>query len=119
MNCMKCGREIGEDQAFCDICLAEMENYPVNPGIAIHIPPHTEEEEPKRAPARRKPVLSPSEQVLRLKKKLLRTRVALAVVLLLCGGLCFLIRWIAGEMDFRPVLGQNYSTAETVDATKP
>ena len=96
-----------------------MENYPVNPGIAIHIPSHTEEEEPKRAPARRKPVLSPSEQVLRLKKKLLRTRVALAVVLLLCGGLCFLIRWVVGEMDFQPALGQNYSTVETADTTKP
>ena len=39
MNCVKCGREIPEDQVFCEICLTEMENYPVKPGTAVHIPP--------------------------------------------------------------------------------
>ena len=92
MNCIKCGRDIGEDQVFCEICLTEMENYPVKPGTAIHIPARNEEE-PKKAPVKRKPVLSPSEQVLLLKKKLRRTRVWLVILMLLCGGLCFVAGW--------------------------
>ena len=35
MNCMKCGREIPEQQTFCDVCLEVMSQYPVNP----HTPP--------------------------------------------------------------------------------
>ena len=39
MNCMKCGREIGENRVFCDLCLADMEKYPIKPGIAIQLHP--------------------------------------------------------------------------------
>ena len=118
MNCIKCGRDIGEDQVFCETCLTEMENYPVKPGTAIHIPARNEEE-PKKAPVKKKPVPSPSEQVLRLKKKLHRTRVWLVVLMLLCGGLCFLAGWFLADTDVQQVLGQNYSTAEPTGATIP
>ena len=118
MNCIKCGRDIGEDQVFCETCLTEMENYPVKPGTAIHIPARNEEEH-KKAPAKRKPILTPSEQVLRLKKKLRRTRLALVLVLLLCSGFCFLAGWLLKSADVQQVLGQNYSTVETTDVTAP
>ena len=118
MNCIKCGRDIGEDQVFCETCLTEMENYPVKPGTAIHIPAR-DEEEPKKAPVKRKPVLSASEQVLLLKKKLRRTRVALVILLLLCGMLCFVAGWFVADADVKQVLGQNYSTVEPAGTTIP
>ena len=38
MNCMKCGREIDEAQAFCAGCLEEMEKYPVKPDVVVKLP---------------------------------------------------------------------------------
>ena len=35
MSCMKCGKEVSEDQVFCPECLAEMERYPVKPGTPV------------------------------------------------------------------------------------
>lgn len=119
MNCIKCGRETAEDQVFCEFCLEVMEKYPVKPGTAVHIPARTVETETKKNQPRKKPALSPSEQVLRLKKKLLRARIALAVLLLLCGGLCFVIGRTVQELDFQRLLGQNYSTAETKPQGEP
>ena len=117
MNCVKCGREIGEEQVFCELCLGEMEKYPVKPGTAIHIPARTTREETKKQ-HRRRPVLTPSEQILRLRKKVRRLRVALVLVLLICAGLCFVIGRTVMELDFQRILGQNYRT-ETVVETEP
>lgn len=114
MNCIKCGRETGENQVFCELCLGEMENYPVNPGTAVHIPPRAPEEETKKNQAKKKPVPSASEQVLRLKKKLFRTRLMLAVMLLVCGLLCFAVGWTVMELDFQRLLGQNYTIVENL-----
>ncbi len=117
MNCVKCGREIGDDQVFCEQCLSEMENYPVKPGTAIHIPTRTPREETRKQP-RRKTVLTPSEQILRLRKKVRALRVALALILLLCAGLCFIIGRTVVELDVQRLLGQNYRTEQVV-ATEP
>lgn len=117
MNCVKCGREIGEDQVFCEQCLKEMENYPVKPGTAVHIPARKEQEEVKKQ-LKRKPVLPPSEQILRLKKKVRILRVTLALMLLICAGLCFVIARTVMELDFQRLLGQNYRTEQVV-ATEP
>ena len=38
MSCMKCGKEVSEDQVFCPECLAEMERYPVKPGTPVLLP---------------------------------------------------------------------------------
>ena len=119
MNCMKCGRETAEDQVFCAGCLEEMERYPVKPGTVVHIPSRVKEEEVHKAPRRRKPVLSVSDQLLRLRKKLLWTRVALAVMLLLTGFLCFAIGRVMIEWDAKPVLGQNYTVEEIATPTEP
>lgn len=122
MNCIKCGRETGEDQVFCQQCLEEMETYPVKPGTAVHIPPRPIEDEPKKNQPRKKPVLTPSEQVLRLKRKLLRLRILLVLLLLICGGLCFVISRAVMELDFQRLLGQNYHTVEATtetEATQP
>ena len=119
MNCIKCGRDVGENQVFCELCLGEMEDYPVKPGTAVHIPARPVENEPKKNQLKRRPVLTPSEQVLRLRKKVLRLRILAAVLLLICGGLCFLIGRTVMELDFQRLLGQNYHTVGTTTATEP
>ena len=113
MNCVKCGRDIGEDQVFCGTCLEEMEQYPVRPGTAIHIPARKEWEEPKKSNQKKRPIVSLSEQVLRLKKKVLRLRIIVIVLLLLCGSLCFVIGRTVMELDIQRLLGQNYNTVAT------
>ena len=117
MNCVKCGRETAEERVFCDLCLEEMEKHPVDPRTAVYIPRRTEEE-PRKIVQRKKPVLTPSEQVLRLKKKLRRTRIALVLALLLCGALCFVVGRAVEELDFQRLLGQNYHTVDPL-ATAP
>lgn len=119
MNCVKCGRDTAENQVFCDLCLETMEKYPVKPGTAVHIPHREEEHETRKNQPRKKLPVPLGEQVLRLKKKLLRTRIALAVVLLLCGVLCFLASEVVRELDLQRLMGQNYSTVETTNPTEP
>ena len=118
MNCVKCGRETAEEQVFCDVCLGEMENYPVKPGTAVHIPTRNPMTEPKKAHPRRKSVLPPSEQIALLKKKLRRTRILAVVLLLICGSLCLAIGRAVEELDIQRLLGQNYHTEEMVKPTE-
>ena len=119
MNCVKCGRETAEDRVFCDDCLKEMENYPVKPGVAVHIPSRSGEEEPKKSQPKRKLVRTPAEQIARLKKKLLRLRIFVAVLLLIVGGLCFAVSRAVEELDIQRLLGKNYHTQGAVTQTEP
>ena len=113
MNCAKCGREIQEGQVFCPICLEEMEGYPVKPGIVVHIPKRVDEEDDKTSLSWKRPVLSPEEQVRKLKKKLLWLRLAVATLLIAGGVLCFILGKAVTELDVRGIIGQNYSTVES------
>ena len=120
MNCMKCGRETEEEQVFCRTCLDDMEAHPVKPGTVVLIPSRAEEEESRKNQHRKKTLPTPSEQIRRLKRKLLWTRIALASLLLLCGLLCFAVGRVAIEWDAGRIMGQNYSTVETAtNATTP
>ena len=119
MNCVKCGRETAEEQVFCDLCLGEMEHYPVKPGTAIHIPAQTPREENKKHQPKRKLPPTASEQLLRLKKKVRRLRVLLVLLLLLCAGLSLAVERAVVELDFQRLLGRNYRTEETVAQTEP
>ena len=118
MNCVKCGREISEDQVFCEVCLTEMENYPVKPGTAVHIPARTAEE-PPRKPAKRKRIPTAEELLLKTRKKLRRTRIFAVILLLVCGLLSFLMAQAVLELDFQRILGQNYRTEKGALATGP
>lgn len=118
MNCIKCGREIPEDQVFCESCLTEMDNYPVKPGTAVHIPARTPEEAPKK-PAKKKRVPTAEELLLRTRKKLRRARIFAVMLLLICGALSFLMAQAVLELDFQRILGQNYRTEKGKSATKP
>ena len=119
MNCVKCGREIPEDQVFCETCLTDMENYPVKPGTAVHSPARPAEEELPKKPVKKKYVPTAEELLLRTRKKLRRTRIFAVVLLLICGSLSFLMAQVVLELDFQRILGQNYRTEKGTPATKP
>lgn len=110
MNCMKCGRELKEKQAFCERCLAEMEKYPVRPNTVVQIP--------NRPPVVKKVHqrhITPEERLAALRRRCRRLTVGLAVAWLLIAALATTVGIAVYELDFQRLLGQNYSTAETVD----
>ena len=63
--CMKCGRELKPGAVFCDHCQAEMEKYPVKPGIVVLLP-NQHNTQPKPAPRRKHPAIPVEEQVAKL-----------------------------------------------------
>lgn len=111
MNCMKCGREIDDSQAFCDKCLAVMDQCPVKPEVVIQLPTHPEEQPKWTAP--RKKVRTPEEQILRLKRHNRWLALTACLLLLISMFLAYLSIDFFRQLDVQKFLGQNYSTAET------
>ena len=66
MYCMKCGKEIPDNQAFCEVCLQVMDTYPVKSDVAIQLPNRQPVASAKK-PSHRKRVLTPEEQVAQLR----------------------------------------------------
>lgn len=111
-QCMKCGRNAAENQAFCPECLAEMEKYPVKPGVVVLLPRHEQNQKP--ANRRRYPTVTPEEQIQKLKQHI----AALWLALILAMGAAGVLGWFvvtdymeAKETDLLP--GQNYSSETT------
>ena len=111
MNCMKCGMETGNEEAFCEKCLAEMEKHPVRPNTVIQIP-NRPASGPKKTYQRR---ITPEEQVAALRKKCRRLTIGLVVAWLLIGILGATVGVTVYELDVQRLLGRNYSTVETAD----
>ena len=63
MYCMKCGREISEDNVFCDSCLEDMSRYPIKPGTPIQLPAHAPVTEEKKKPLRFKKEVPPEQRL--------------------------------------------------------
>ena len=111
MYCMRCGRELENDQTFCHDCLADMEKCPVPPGTPVHLPNRREQNGLRSAmPRRRK--LTPEEQIRVLKKHIRNLIIALVVtVALLLAALHPTVQYFRRSYYLRP--GQNYSTIVT------
>lgn len=119
MNCMKCGREIEEDHAFCPYCLVDMESYPVKPGTVILLPnQQSQTTAPKKAVTQHKPQLPPEEQLPVLKRKLWALRALSVLLILLLTVLGYITSRVITELDIQRLLGQNYSTVETIEQTE-
>lgn len=118
MTCMKCGRDIEENQVFCPGCLEDMAKYPVKPGIAIQLPGRREGPAPKKAHARRKQPPTPEEKLLAM-KKWLRFMLAmwLITLALLAATIYPTVEYFLGKSLVLP--GQNYTTITDVDSTAP
>ena len=81
MTCMKCGREIKDQQVFCDECLGIMDTYPVKPGTPILLPtPPAKNANAQRSSKKRQK--QPEEQIRQLKSSL-KTMTNLYVLTLL------------------------------------
>ncbi len=118
MKCMKCGRETESDQAFCTDCLEEMNRYPVRPDVHVQLPIRSQAAAVRKPPSRRR-VLTPEEQIRRLKKRLWIMSGILAVTIALLGALIYpTVQYFARHYYLRP--GQNYTTftTETVAPTE-
>ena len=117
MYCMKCGREVEDEQVFCSDCLVDMEKYPVAPGTVVKLPTR-KEPPPSRKPVSRRRKLTPSEQIPILKKRIRRLIAALVVtVLLFLAALYPAVNFFLRHYDLRP--GQNYTAITTDDPNSP
>lgn len=106
MYCLRCGREAEGEQVFCSACRENMEQYPVKPGTPIHLP-HRQIATGTKKRLRRKRQLLPEEQVLHLKKSLRRTRVFVALLILLLGLAIGAGYWYFSQIDTD--IGRNYT----------
>ena len=111
MTCMKCGREIDDDQVFCQECLEVMDKYPVKPGTVVLLP-RVSQNQPK--PHRRHPVISPEEQILTLKKRVRGLVLALILAVAATVGLAYVtVSDYLEDKDVQLLPGQNYSSSTT------
>lgn len=113
MNCMKCGRETLSDQVFCPHCLEEMAKNPIRPDVIINLPSRPDASQKRAAP--RKRVLTPEEQIRRLKKVNKFLIIGLFLTALLAGIFASISIDFFKQLDVQRFLGQNYSTVETIN----
>lgn len=116
MYCMKCGREVEEQQVFCEECRLEMEKYPVRPGTVVLLPRRTENNFAKKVLPKRRMAPTPEEQIKRLKKWLRLTISLLLVAIAVLVALVYpSVKIILEEQRFG--LGQNYTSITTDNNT--
>ena len=112
MHCLKCGKERQEGQVFCDGCLKDMMEEPIDINAPVLLP-----QQPVKPPQNhRRPVINPEEELKRLQK--FNQNLIMALVLLLT--LVILLGVLVYEKEFWNVvdnLGQNYSVIETFENT--
>lgn len=114
MHCMKCGRPIGEQGAFCKECLAVMERYPVKSGTKVMIPtPRT-----VRRPNRPQRMQRTPDEIISAQRRQIRRlgRMVAALLLLLAASVAVIFWRLYWERNMAP-LGSNYSTAESTGPT--
>lgn len=110
MYCMKCGKEIKENQVFCEACLVIMDKYPVKSGTHIQIPQRPISTAGK--PVSRKRILTPDEQLLRLRRSVKHLAVALVCTILALGLTIILLAHTVMEYQESTSIGKNYNTVE-------
>lgn len=110
MTCLKCGRQTGGEQAFCDQCLEVMDVYPVKQDVHIQLPARRSVEEEKKA-ARKRRTISADEQVSILRSRQRRLAVTILVlVLLLCVTAFSLVQALLSPETVE--WGKNYTFIE-------
>ncbi len=111
--CMKCGRELKPGAVFCNGCLDEMEKYPVKPGIVVLLPSQ-KGAHPKQPQRRKYAVVSPEEQVIKLKKRVKSLCAALILALAAAAALgWYTVMDLLENEEIRFLPGQNYSSQST------
>lgn len=112
MNCLRCGVEIPDGESFCENCLDYMKKDPVPADVHVMLP--------KPSAARRTTVwkqnLSADEKLAAANVRLRRSRIMIAVLLILVAALSGLSAWLFLR-EQGPALGQNYSTVSPTAAS--
>ena len=115
MNCLRCGRETQDDQAFCDSCKETMKKYPVRPGTAVILPKNKESAAQRKQ--RRHQAPGPQDQIRKLKKQRCRLRIVVfCLSFLLLALLTLASLYLFHEKPAKP--GQNYVVVETTAAVQ-
>lgn len=112
MHCLKCGKEAAEIQVFCDDCQAVMENYPVKPGTAVHLPRRDVSAQKKKSSPRHQEETS-AEQILRLRKTVRRLLFIVATLSLLLSATAGMLLHLLLNDDASSTIGKNYTTVDT------
>ena len=115
MLCMKCGVEIPEDHVFCDHCLEVMKQYPIKPDVHVHLPKRSPVEEAPKKASKKKRSLTQEELLAATKMKVLRLRLAVAVLAFL---LCVVSAFLALNLYQQYIpqdTGRNYTIDLTMD----
>ena len=117
MQCMKCGRDLDENQVFCDICREDMKEYPVKPGTVVLLPhyqrPYTQ---PKKTVKRVVPL---EEQFRKVKSRNRILAWLLAGTITVAAGLGYLAAALYIEYVGKFLPGQNYSVKSTEPPSEP
>lgn len=98
MKCMKCGKELKTEDAFCPHCLEEMEKYPVKPDVHIQLPNRSASQSQKRSNKKRAPS-SADEQIPILESRV-RALTTLAVLLIILLGALIVVIFYQMDGDF-------------------
>ena len=108
MNCMRCGREIPEEQVFCSDCLEEMKKCPVKPDTPVRLPRRPD---PVLRRTVRKKGTPEEEQIRSLKKqvRLLAWLLILAAIVIVVLSIPAIRDMVGDSIQLLP--GQNYSSA--------
>jgi hypothetical protein len=110
-GCLKCGKEVQGKAAFCDECLAVMNQYPVKPGTVAHLLPRPKPVEYKPQESYREAAYKQQLQTLqRTNRWLVVLTVILSVLLLTMAGL---LLHATQDTPEAPPIGKNYTTTTT------
>lgn len=113
MNCLKCGKETSNGQVFCPDCQQVMQQYPVKPGTAIHLPHRDTAADKKQYDPRREPSRADTiAQLRRMIHWLTATVAVLSVLLLLTASM--LIHTL-DKNSAANTIGRNYTTSDSVN----
>ena len=115
MLCLRCGREIEEDQVFCPQCESDMEKHPVKPNTVVTIPERTARRRsaPVRTPAQ------PEEDTTHLHRTILQLRLwvcMLMAVLLLCVGV---LTWQVNDSESSAAEKYKFISSITYYSARP
>lgn len=112
MNCMKCGKEIGEGRVFCEDCLEIMSQYPVRQGTPIHLPNNGPSAEKKAVSKKRQPTVEERLDHFRTATRWLSIALvsALLVLSITVSLLVSTLNTPAAAND----IGKNYNTVNTL-----
>ena len=112
MNCMKCGRELDGDHAFCPKCRELMDLNPVKPEVVISLPNRQDFDQKKAVPRKREQ--TPEEQIHRLKRINIWLIISVCLMAMAITALTLLSADLLKQLDIQRFLGQNYSSVETI-----